>query len=160
MPTCSSASPTRTARSDTRLSSARAPSWRNRSSRSRIGATPRATRFSLRWNTRWGVTQAWNGLRGGHTESVIQDVDIPLEHADSFLRFFEREIRITPIWICPVRAGEQADRFTLYPLRPGQLYMNFGFWDVARRPQRHEAGYLNRQIEAEVSRGAGIKSRY
>src|SRR5438105_26378 len=100
--------------------------------RRRLGS--RTYQRLMRWNTRWGVMQAWNRLRGGgaYTESVIQDVEIPLEHADAFLRFFEREIRITPIWICPIRAGARADRFTLYPLRPGQLYMNFGFWDVAR----------------------------
>ena len=91
---------------------------------------------------------------------MIQDVDIPLEHANAFLHFFEREIRITPIWICPLRAGTRADRFTLYPLKPGQRYVNFGFWDVARRPQPHETGYLNRQVEREVMRLSGIKSLY
>ncbi|TMH68077.1 MAG: FAD-binding oxidoreductase [Betaproteobacteria bacterium] len=128
--------------------------------RRRLGS--RTYQRLMRWNTRWGVMQAWNRLRGGgaYTESVIQDVDIPLEHADAFLRFFEREIRITPIWICPIRAGARADRFTLYPLRPGQLYMNFGFWDVARRPERYGAGHLNRLVEAEVIRLSGIKSLY
>ncbi|HEY3177356.1 MAG TPA: FAD-binding oxidoreductase [Casimicrobiaceae bacterium] len=126
--------------------------------RRRLGS--RTYQRMMRWNTRWGVTQTWSRLRGGYTESVIQDVDIPVGNAPAFLRFFEREIRITPIWVCPIRAGAQADRFTLYPLRPGQLYMNFGFWDVARRPEQHDVGYLNRQIEAKVAELGGIKSLY
>src|SRR5436190_2902411 len=35
----------------------------------------------MRWNSRWGVTRALNRLRGGHAESVIQDVDVPIENA-------------------------------------------------------------------------------
>ena len=38
--------------------------------------------------------------------------------------------------------------------------MNFGFWDVARRPERYGAGQLNRLVEAEVIRLSGIKSLY
>jgi FAD/FMN-containing dehydrogenase len=76
------------------------------------------------------------------------------------LRFFDRDIRVYPMWACPVRATALADRFPLYPLKPGQLYVNFGFWDVARRTQPHEAGHLNRLIEAEVTRLGGIKSLY
>src|SRR6266404_18502 len=32
----------------------------------------------MRWNARVGVSRAWDRLRGVHSESVIQDVDIPL----------------------------------------------------------------------------------
>ncbi len=126
--------------------------------RQRLGS--RTYQRLMRWNARWGVTRKLNQWRGGYTESVIQDVDIPIEHAATFLHFFDRDIRVYPMWTCPVRAGALADRFALYPLRPDQLYVNFGFWDVARRAEAHEAGYLNRLIEAEVTRLGGIKSLY
>jgi FAD/FMN-containing dehydrogenase len=114
----------------------------------------------MRWNTRWGLTRAFARLRGGHTESVIQDVDIPLPSAPQFLDFFLREIRVLPMWICPITTSAAADRFTLYPMRPRTRYVNFGFWDVMRRPTRHGAGHFNRMIEAEVQRLGGIKSLY
>jgi FAD/FMN-containing dehydrogenase len=126
--------------------------------RRRLGS--RTYQRLMRWNARWGMTRMLNQWRGGYTESVIQDVDIPVENAEAFLRFFDRDVRVYPMWTCPVRATALADRFTLYPLKPGQLYVNFGFWDVARRRQPHEAGYLNRLIEAEVARLGGIKSLY
>ena len=126
--------------------------------RQRLGS--RTYQRLMRWNARWGVTRALNRWRGGHAESVIQDVDIPIERADAFLDFFQREIRIYPMWTCPIRGGVQADRFTLYPLKPAQLYVNFGFWDVARRAEAHGTGYLNRLIEDEVARQGGIKSLY
>jgi FAD/FMN-containing dehydrogenase len=39
-------------------------------------------------------------------------------------------------------------------------YVNFGFWDVLRRPERHPSGHFNRRIEAAVAEYGGIKSLY
>ncbi len=114
----------------------------------------------MRFNTRWGFTRALAKLRGGHTESVIQDVDIPLPSAPQFLDFFLREIGVLPMWICPVTTSAVADRFSLYPMRPRTRYVNFGFWDVLRRRTRHGVGHFTRMIEAEVQRLGGIKSLY
>ncbi len=86
----------------------------------------------MRWNSRWGVTRTLDRLRGWHSESVIQDVDIPLDRAAEFLDFLHREIGILPIWLCPIRAPAAAAPFALYPLRAGTIYINFGFWDVVR----------------------------
>jgi FAD/FMN-containing dehydrogenase len=114
----------------------------------------------MRWNARWGVTRAIDRVRGGHAESVIQDVDIPLAAAPQFLAFLLREIGVLPIWVCPVRPSERAHRFVLYPLPPGVLHVNFGFWDVVRRPQPLPPGHFNRAIEAAVLAHGGIKSLY
>ena len=114
----------------------------------------------MRWNSRWGLTRALARLRGLHAESVIQDVDIPIARAPEFLEFFQREIRIAPVWICPIRASGEADRFCLYPLRPGALYVNFGFWDVVRTSAEHSPGFFNRLVEHEVEALGGIKSLY
>ena len=99
-------------------------------------------------------------LRGGHSESVIQDVDIPIANAAAFLEFFQQEIGLAPVWVCPLIGTECADRFALYPLRPGQLYVNFGFWDVLRRPTCFAAHHFNRMLEDKVAALGGIKSLY
>ena len=112
----------------------------------------------MRWNARWGVTRRLARLRGLHTESVIQDVDIPVAQAQRFLTFLLREIGILPIWVCPVRAPQAP--FTLYPLTAGTRYVNFGFWDVVQSRQPHESGHFNRLVEREVMRLGGIKSLY
>jgi FAD/FMN-containing dehydrogenase len=114
----------------------------------------------MRWNARLGLTSALAKVRGGHTESVIQDVDIPLPAAPQFLDFFLREIRVLPMWICPITTSATADRFVLYPMRPNTRYVNFGFWDVLRRERRYARGHFNRLVEAEVQRLGGIKSLY
>lgn len=114
----------------------------------------------MRFNSRWGLTRRLARWRGLHPESVIQDVDIPIAHAAGFLEFLLREIGVLPIWICPIRVPASSAAFTLYPVRPGELYVNFGFWDVVRSRTPREPGYFNRLIEQEVLRCGGIKSLY
>ncbi len=114
----------------------------------------------MRWNARRGLTRRLARLRGRFTESVIQDVDIPLARAGEFLDFLLREVGILPVWICPIRPADASMRFTLYPLEPGVRYVNFGFWDVVERRARYEPGHFNRLVEREVMRLGGIKSLY
>ena len=114
----------------------------------------------MRWNSRWGVTRARDRLRGVYPESVIQDVDIPLDRAAEFLAFMHREIGILPIWLCPIRPPAAAAPFVLYPLRAETIYINFGFWDVVRDRVQRPPGHRNRMIEERVRALGGLKSLY
>lgn len=114
----------------------------------------------MRWNSRWRLTHAWDRLSKLHRESVIQDVDVPLEHAAEFLDFFVREIGILPVWICPIGTWDPARHWALYPMDASKLYVNFGFWDVVRVPEARPPGYFNRLVEQKVQQFGGIKSLY
>jgi FAD/FMN-containing dehydrogenase len=114
----------------------------------------------MRWNSRIGFTRALDRIRGRRPESVIQDVDIPIGRAAEFLAFLRAEVGILPIWICPFRAGDDAQRWVLFPLRPGAVYVNFGFWDVVRHREPRPPGYCNRRIETKATELGGIKSLY
>ena len=114
----------------------------------------------MRWNDRVGFTRSVNRLLNRQPESVIQDVDIPLERAAEFLRFFTDEIGIRPVWMCPIGGHDVNRRFPFYPLHGSGLFVNFGFWDIVPNPQHHEAGYFNRKIEARVRELGGVKSLY
>jgi FAD/FMN-containing dehydrogenase len=111
----------------------------------------------MRWNSRVGVTKKLERVLGLHSESVIQDVDIPISRAGAFLDFYAKEIQLWPLWICPI--GVRDERFSLYPVRRG-WYVNFGFWDVKRTREAHPAGHFNRRIEQKVGELGGIKSLY
>jgi FAD/FMN-containing dehydrogenase len=123
--------------------------------RSRLGS--KTYTKIMRWNSRVGVTKKLERLLGLHSESVIQDVDIPIARAAEFLDFYAKEIGLWPQWVCPI--GVRDDRFTLYPVRRG-WYVNFGFWDVKRTRDAHPPGHFNRRIEEKVSELGGIKSLY
>jgi len=113
----------------------------------------------MRWNSRVGVTKKLERVFGLHSESVIQDVDIPLARAAEFLEFYETHIGLWPQWVCPIGPQPHSGRFSLYPVR-NEWYVNFGFWDVKRTREAHPAGHFNRLIERKVAELGGIKSLY
>ncbi len=114
----------------------------------------------MRWNSRWKLTHHLNRLLGVHAESVIQDVEIPLKRCLEFFDFYFRTIRFMPVWICPTRPYSRAAPFTLYPMDPDTLYVNFGFWDVIRGREKLPPGHYNRAVEREVVKLGGMKSLY
>ncbi|RFF29001.1 MULTISPECIES: FAD-binding oxidoreductase [unclassified Wenzhouxiangella] len=90
------------------------------------------------------------------TESVIQDVDIPIDNAAAFLAEFENQIGIRPVWICPFVVPD--GRFSLFELRTDTPYINFGFWDMVRSSEPD--GHYNALVEELVARHGGKKSLY
>jgi FAD/FMN-containing dehydrogenase len=113
----------------------------------------------MRWNSRAGITKKMERLLGLHSESVIQDVDIPIARAAEFLAFYAERIGLWPQWVCPIGKPELPGRFALYPMR-SDWYVNFGFWDVKRTREAHAPGHFNRLIERKVTELGGIKSLY
>jgi FAD/FMN-containing dehydrogenase len=99
--------------------------------------------------------------RRGHParEDVIQDVEIPVERGADFLRFFADRVGMSPVWMCPLRLRDDRG-WPLYPLRPGQVYVNFGFWGTVPLPPGAGDGHYNRQIEDRVSALGGSKGLY
>jgi FAD/FMN-containing dehydrogenase len=92
-------------------------------------------------------------------EAVIQDVEIPVERGAEFLRFFASQVGMSPVWICPLRL--RGDRtWPLYPMRAGQVYVNFGFWGAVALPPGATDGYYNRRVEDAVTELGGHKGLY
>jgi FAD/FMN-containing dehydrogenase len=114
----------------------------------------------MRWNSRVGLMARANKLLGVHTESVIQDVELPIERCEEFLAFYHDVIEFMPVWICPTRAYRKDVEFDLYRLDPAKLYVNFGFWDVIRTREKMSPGHFNRQVEQKVMALGGMKSLY
>ena len=92
----------------------------------------------------------------GGTESVIQDVDVPIARGAEFREFLLREIGISPVWVCPFRTSNRS--YDLCRLRSNELYLNFGFWDMVRTT--HGMGYYNRMIESKIAELGGVKGLY
>jgi FAD/FMN-containing dehydrogenase len=106
---------------------------------------------------RHGWSNRLNTLRGRPVEEpVVQDVEIPVRNLPAFLEAFASDVGITPVWLCPVRAR---DTWTLYPMRPGELYVNVGFWSSVPQSPGDPAAH-NRRIERLVSDLGGHKSLY
>jgi FAD/FMN-containing dehydrogenase len=127
---------------------------------------PRAYRRSdiyrrlVAFDRRYGLTEQMNrSRRASPREAVIQDVEIPAERSADFMDFFSREIGMSPVWLCPLRLRAQRS-WPLYPLAPGQVYVNFGFWGTVPLAAGQADGHHNRLIEARVSALGGRKGLY
>ncbi|WP_221469770.1 FAD-binding oxidoreductase [Allocatelliglobosispora scoriae] len=92
-------------------------------------------------------------------EPVVQDIEVPVAQGPSFLDFFHREIGIEPIWLCPLRLRDP-QAWPLYPLKPGELYVNVGFWSSVSLHAGQAEGHYNRLIEEAVTAHDGHKSLY
>jgi FAD/FMN-containing dehydrogenase len=102
---------------------------------------------------------AWLDRRRGNPEGerVVQDVEIPVERLGEFLDWFDAEVGMRPVWLCPLYAGK---KWPTYPLKPEEVYVNVGFWgNVPVGPDAPNAP-RNRAIEAKVHELEGHKSLY
>ena len=82
-----------------------------------------------------------------------------------FLDWFDAHVGMSPVWLCPLRLREpqgpgSATAWPLYPLEPGQTYVNIGFWGMVDRAPGSRDGDVNRAIEQTVRDCAGHKSLY
>lgn len=98
-------------------------------------------------------------------ERVVQDVEVPLERTAEFLRWFLRNVPMTPVWLCPLRLREphgpgSAREWPLYPMEKGRTYVNVGFWGTVPIVDGRADGDVNRLIEEQVDILDGHKSLY
>ncbi len=93
-------------------------------------------------------------------EFVIQDIEVPADRLGEFCDFFDREVRISPVWLCPLRQRDASRSWDLYVLDSDVTYVNVGFWSSVPIAPGKSDGDVNRAIEAEVARLGGRKSLY
>ena len=99
-------------------------------------------------------------------ERVVQDIEVPVERLGEFLDWFDAEVGMRPVWLCPLRlrgvSGDLDDRrpWPSYPLMPQRTYVNVGFWGAVHVGDDAPTSPLNRAIEEKVSELDGHKSLY
>ncbi|MGZ4492497.1 MAG: FAD-binding oxidoreductase [Nocardioidaceae bacterium] len=98
-------------------------------------------------------------------ERVIQDVEVPVDRLAEFVGWFDAEVGMRPVWLCPLRLREPAGpgsgrTWPSYPLTVGTTYVNVGFWGTVPIAPGARDGDRNRAIEAKVTELGGHKSLY
>ncbi len=133
------------------------------------------------WPRRWRRSDAYHALVGldrrlglvdridrikgrPQRERVIQDIEVPVERIAEFLRWFDADVGMRPVWLCPLRLREgsagEARPWPTYPLEPAVTYVNAGFWGTVPVGPNASDGPLNRAIEKAVHALGGHKSLY
>ena len=84
---------------------------------------------------------------------------MPVDRLAEFLHWFDTEVGMRPVWLCPLRLrGDKT--WPTYPLHAGAAYVNVGFWGTVFREPGAKDGDKNRAVEAKVSELGGHKSLY
>jgi FAD/FMN-containing dehydrogenase len=115
----------------------------------------------MRFEQQHHVAERIGKLQGNAPgESIIQDIEVPIASAEKFLDFFQKEIGIKPVWVCPTKATTKNWPYPLYPMDPKSVYVNFGFWDSVQTTMDPDKGHYNKLIETTVEKLGGMKSLY
>ncbi|MEX0428398.1 FAD-binding oxidoreductase [Nocardioides sp. DS6] len=96
-------------------------------------------------------------------ERVVQDIEVPVDQLGAFLDWFDDEVGMRPVWLCPLvstGAGSDGHKWPSYPLEPGKVYVNAGFWGTVHVGPEAVDAPKNRAIEARVHKLGGHKSLY
>ncbi|TQL67734.1 FAD/FMN-containing dehydrogenase [Nocardioides albertanoniae] len=95
-------------------------------------------------------------------ERVIQDIEVPVENLPAFLEWFDAEIGMRPVWLCPLvsRGTKAGEKWPTYPLEAHRPYVNVGFWGTVHVGPDAVDAPKNRAIEARVHELGGHKSLY
>jgi FAD/FMN-containing dehydrogenase len=115
-------------------------------------------------DTRFGIADRLDRRAGRlKRERVIQDIEVPVERLAEFLEWFDREVGMRPVWLCPLKLREGPDgtrTWPSYPLEVGMTYVNVGFWGTVHVGDDAPQAPTNRAIEAKVHELGGHKSLY
>lgn len=112
----------------------------------------------VRLDRRFGIADRLDRRAGRPLrERVVQDVEVPVERLAEFLRWFDTEVGMRPVWLCPVVAQRA---WPTYPLEPHRTYVNVGFWGTVHVGPDAVHGPRNRAIERVVRELGGHKSLY
>ena len=109
---------------------------------------------------RFGVKRRIDRLRRRRqTEMIVQDVEIPADRSAAFLAYLFDDVGLAPVWLCPLQQRAHAP-WDLYPLEPGVVYINFGFWGGVQVAPGEAEGDRDRRVERAVAEHGGRKSLY
>ncbi|KAL3418068.1 FAD binding domain-containing protein [Phlyctema vagabunda] len=107
----------------------------------------------------------YRALHGSNTQfgNIVQDLSLPYSAAQDFVEYTSDELRIWPLWLCPLRAI-QPPTFHPSTTLPGpsdapKPMLNIGLWGRASS-QFDEFLQQNRQLERKLTELGGRKVLY
>lgn len=92
------------------------------------------------------------------TEHIVQDLGIPYKNASLYYEWICNEIKIYPLWICPVVPKKSNTKFWSY--NDNKLYFDIGVFGNVEKFYDDEEFYYNKIIERKLLDLSGNKCFY
>lgn len=98
---------------------------------------------------------------GLSSQAIIQDLAVPYENAEDFVRWTDERTGLWPLWLCPVRPSPDDERsFSMGKIiRSDKMLLDIGIWGFGPRDPVQSIK-LNREFEAKVTELKGLKCLY
>ncbi|OAL57034.1 FAD-binding domain-containing protein [Pyrenochaeta sp. DS3sAY3a] len=91
--------------------------------------------------------------------AIIQDLLLPAETSDEFAQYVAQDLKIWPIWICPIRKKAGEGDIKVSSRGKGALIFNFGVWGPTD-PTPNAVYKTNRALEQKLRDLRGMKVPY
>lgn len=95
---------------------------------------------------------------------IVQDLLIPVETSSAFADYLVDELRIWPLWLCPVAKKAEKEKVSSWPFYEdcGNMTINFGVWgSFPEMPQSYaDIRKVNRRMEDKLRETHGMKVPY
>lgn len=111
----------------------------------------RVTRWALDYLMHTRVMYRAMHASGYSRRYIIQDVAVPLDHAEEFFTFIDKTYGIYPLWICPLKQGTQK---SFHPLISHRSRPSDQFRTTSEK--NNEKGEKDGEAEEEISLNFGI----
>jgi Delta24-sterol reductase len=97
---------------------------------------------------------------GMASRTIIQDLAVPYENAEAFIRWTDQRTGLWPLWLCPVKPPPLDEK----PFSVGKhigldMQLDIGIWGMGPNDPRQFIR-LNREFEAKVEELGGVKCLY
>lgn len=98
---------------------------------------------------------------GLSSQTIIQDLAVPYESAEAFVKWTDERTGLWPLWLCPVKPSPQDERsFSMGELISSEkTLLDIGIWGMGPKDTRQFIK-LNRDFEAKVAELGGLKCLY
>ncbi|KAF2702743.1 24-dehydrocholesterol reductase-like protein precursor [Pleomassaria siparia CBS 279.74] len=97
---------------------------------------------------------------GLSSQTIIQDLAVPYATCEDFIKWTDRQTRLWPLWLCPVKPAPDKERsFSMGAHIGHDMLLDIGIWGMGPK-DGHEFIKLNRDFEAKVAELNGLKCLY
>jgi delta24-sterol reductase len=98
---------------------------------------------------------------GLSSQAIIQDLAVPYENAEEFVRWTDEQTGLWPLWLCPVKPAPEGERSFSMGKRISheKTLLDIGIWGMGPK-DAHQFIRLNRDFEAKITQLNGLKCLY
>jgi hypothetical protein len=89
---------------------------------------------------------------------LVQDFYLPYKNVQKFLQYCEKDVKIYPLWLCPMKSTNQPQKLSPHYISSDKL-VDIGVWGQTDKYLKDPIAY-NRKLEAEIKQLDGRKMLY